>query len=579
MTMMYIGMANTYHDSALALVDDQGRLLFAEATERYLQNKRALHCPADTYGRILRLLKRYGTAELDLVLARSWTDAYHRELGQQLAGPAPAIDAAQEPAFVRLQRQKLQFIDRSQYFAQAAAGLGSECAFHEAGFRGSISQRNFDHHLTHAAAACYSSNYPDAVCAVVDGFGEGSSTAFFHYRAGRLEPIVHPGARASTASLGMFYAFLCVMCGFDMHEGEEWKVMGLAPYGRLDPELYDVFDQLLVVDGLTLAPGNPVPLAQYYEAFCAAGSTHDRDKAANVACTGQQIFSDKLCQLLRNLYALGLSDRLILGGGCALNSTTNGLITSQTPFRNMYAFCAPADDGNAVGAALLAFHHDHPAPAPRSSVQTPYLGSRLSDETLRNVVRFGRLEGLEYCPGTVCQRAADLLSRGAIIGWLQGAAEFGPRALGNRSILADPRRAEIKDEINARVKFREEYRPFAPSILHEYGPEYFVDYQESPYMERTLMFRDAVKARVPGVVHVNGSGRLQTVKREWNERYYMLIDTFRELTGVPLVLNTSFNVMGKPIAHSVEDALAVFHTTGLDALVLEDYLLMKRGAP
>jgi carbamoyltransferase len=161
------------------------------------------------------------------------------------------------------------------------------------------------------------------------------------------------------------------------------------------------------------------------------------------------------------------------------------------------------------------------------------------------------------------------------VGWVQGRAEFGPRALGNRSILADPRDPQMKDRINARVKFREEYRPFAPSILHEHGPAYFRDYQESPYMERTLAFLPEAEAKVPAVVHVDRTGRLQTVKKEWNPRYHELISCFHQRTGVPLILNTSFNVMGKPIIHTVEDALAVFFTCGIDVLVIEDLVFLK----
>ena len=158
---------------------------------------------------------------------------------------------------------------------------------------------------------------------------------------------------------------------------------------------------------------------------------------------------------------------------------------------------------------------------------------------------------------------------------MQGRAEFGPRALGNRSILADPRRPEIKDELNRRVKFREQFRPFAPAILHEFRADYFEDYQESPYMERTLRFKTNVRARIPGVVHVDGTGRVQSVRREWNSRFYDLIQDFFARTGIPLVLNTSFNVMGRPIMHSVEDAISLFFTTGLDALIMGDYLLTK----
>jgi carbamoyltransferase len=194
---------------------------------------------------------------------------------------------------------------------------------------------------------------------------------------------------------------------------------------------------------------------------------------------------------------------------------------------------------------------------------------------LSRLLQFSGLEVATLDEAALCSTVAALLAAGHIVGWVQGRAEFGPRALGNRSILADPRSPDVKERINALVKFREEFRPFAPSILAEHGPAYFENFQASPYMERTLRFRDDVLARVPGVVHVDLTGRLQTVTRDENPRYHALIGAFHAITGVPILLNTSFNVMGKPIAHGVEDAISVFYTSGIDVLVIEDHLIAK----
>jgi carbamoyltransferase len=296
---------------------------------------------------------------------------------------------------------------------------------------------------------------------------------------------------------------------------------------------------------------------------------------ANLAFTTQFFYAEVMDQLLNNFHQLGISDNLALGGGCGLNSSYNGEITQRTKFKNLHVPSAPSDDGNALGAALLAYYQDHPETKPQAKIHTPYLGSSMSKKTLENLVAFGRLEKLKHLPETVQQEAARLLAEGKLVGWVQGPAEFGPRALGNRSILADPRPPDMKDKINSLVKFREEFRPFAPSILDEFGEEYFENYQVSPYMERTLKFKESAKKKVPAIVHVNATGRLQSVRREWNPRYYDLIKSFFELTGVPMLLNTSFNIMGKPIIHSVEDAIGLFYTTGLDALILEDYLIEK----
>jgi carbamoyltransferase len=175
----------------------------------------------------------------------------------------------------------------------------------------------------------------------------------------------------------------------------------------------------------------------------------------------------------------------------------------------------------------------------------------------------------------VIEAAAEILAEGKLVGWVQGPAEFGPRSLGNRSILADPRPANAKDLLNAKVKYREAFRPFAPSILAEHGPDWFEDYQDSPYMERTLVWREAMRARVPAVVHADGTGRLQSVTAARNPRFAALIEAFARRSGVPILLNTSFNVMGKPILHTAEDAILMFYTTGLDAIVVEDWLLVK----
>jgi carbamoyltransferase len=199
----------------------------------------------------------------------------------------------------------------------------------------------------------------------------------------------------------------------------------------------------------------------------------------------------------------------------------------------------------------------------------------MSDTAVRHMVELGGLPRVTHAPDDVHERAAALLASGRIVGWVQGRAEFGPRALGNRCVLADPRPRDMKDRINAGVKFREEFRPFAPSILDEHGTEWFDCYQPSRYMERTLAFRADVRSRVPAVVHEDGTGRVQSVRREWNERYHDLIAAFARRTGVPMVLNTSLNVMGKPIVHSVEDALGMFFTSGLDALIVEDFIIEK----
>ncbi len=234
---------------------------------------------------------------------------------------------------------------------------------------------------------------------------------------------------------------------------------------------------------------------------------------------------------------------------------------------------APGDDGNAIGAALLAWQADHPerhVPKFRS----PYLGSQPNAATLARLQTHGVAPCLiAETPDQLADAVATELAGGAIVGWMQGRAEFGSRALGNRSILADPRPSGIRDRLNASVKFREEFRPFAPSILHEFGPEYFENYTASPYMERTLRWR---AGRAPaGVHHADGTGRLQSVTRDANPLFHTLLSAFHRKTGLPILLNTSFNVMGRPMVHDVEDALGVFYTSDLDLLVIGNTVFRK----
>jgi len=257
--------------------------------------------------------------------------------------------------------------------------------------------------------------------------------------------------------------------------------MGMAPYGKFDEELYARLSRMLRVDGLQL---------------CARGMLVDpfwsedhRHHAADLAHTAQVVFEECLEKLLTNLANLGISKNLVYMGGCALNSSANGHILSRTPFERLHVYSAPADDGTALGAALLAYYQDHPWQPRELEPHTPYLGSEMSPYVMDHLKKFnGNSPKFRDCGDGVIHEAAKLLAAGKIIGWVQGRAEYGPRALGNRSILANPCNAGVKDVINDRVKFREEFRPFAPSILHEYGPEYFENYEESPYMERTCGF-------------------------------------------------------------------------------------------
>jgi carbamoyltransferase len=346
--------------------------------------------------------------------------------------------------------------------------------------------------------------------------------------------------------------------------------MGLAAYGRLDEDLYRTMRAALKVgDGrLSFSRG-------YARTMEALMPLRDRGPMANanVAFTAQKVFEDVLFEFLTRAHGKWGGDNLILSGGCALNSSANGKILTSTPFRNLHIPMAPGDDGNSVGAALLGWQAAHPGQLP-PRFSTPYLGSEFANSGLDRLKQFG----LEPCltvetPDRLVEFVADELAGGAIVGLVRGRAEFGHRALGARSILADPRSPGIRDRINASVKFREDFRPFAPSVLHECGSDYFQDYSYAPYMERTL--RWLPERAPPGVTHVDNTGRLQSVTELANPFFHSLISAFRRKTGLPILLNTSFNVMGRPMVHDVEDAVGVFLTSDIDLLVLNDFAFRK----
>jgi carbamoyltransferase len=581
MKKYYIGLSITYHDPALAIIDEQGEVLFAEATERYMQNKRALNCEADSLLRVKELLDQYCPSPDEFVVAINWRK--RRPLYENIIAALGCLTA---PGLMKtgikklrspLPNYQLHYMIACQRNNIVSAGINLARIMGEYYPDCSISFVDYHHHLTHAATACYSSPFSESACAVIDSFGENGAMAFYHFKDQKLNCLYES---RGTGSIGFYYMKITELCGFDWLKGEEWKVMGLAPYGKLDQELYALLKKTISVQGFVCQHRSKKLFSSI--AVLDRIKRHDPDpieEAADCAFTGQYFFAELMTELLQHLQNVTGCKNLALGGGCALNSAFNGQIKNRTSFEHVFIPSAPADDGTALGAAWLALHDDQPGLTFSVENQwcSPYLGSIITDQQMKLLILYNRVLDIRYLPESICEITAELLAKGQLIGWIQGRAEFGPRALGNRSILADPRQAGTKDEINQKIKFRESFRPFAPSVLHEYADEYFENYHESPYMDKTLSIRSAMQEKVAAVCHIDGTGRLQTVKQHWNPQFYKLISHFYQQTQVPMLLNTSFNVMGKPLVHSLEDAISVFLTTGLDALVVNDYLICKPG--
>jgi carbamoyltransferase len=296
---------------------------------------------------------------------------------------------------------------------------------------------------------------------------------------------------------------------------------------------------------------------------------------AALASAGQQHFESLLLKIVEHAYQVSPTDNLILTGGCALNSTFNGKVLQDTLFEELHVPPAPGDDGTAVGAALLAWSLDTGSVPERGQVM-PYLGTTMDRSEVERCARYSGFRNTRRATPITARHIASRIAEGAVVAVAAGRAEFGPRALGNRSILADPRDPEMGDRINSRVKFRETFRPFAPAVLHSEGGTYFEHYRYSPYMSQTLRWRPEHARYVPAVVHHNGTGRVQSVIPAENSPIGSILESFAGLTGIPILLNTSLNVMGKPLCSTAGDAISCFTTSDIDLLLLDDLLIDKR---
>lgn len=557
----YIGLSTSGHDPSFAVVDSDGRLLFAESSERYLQDKRAWGAAPDLPAHMLPVIHNLCGTAPEVTIATTWQHAKPELDAPPDSGHASLISEADARWLNALQRQA---------FSMAGAHLRNSL-----GLPRETVIRRFDHHLTHALAASLSCEAEDATCLVMDGEGDVGSVSVFDMTARRLS---RRWRSWGPGSIGAYYGWATDMCGFDWRLGEEWKVMGLAALGKPDRAITSAMADLLQFDR-----GRPLPAsAAALDAAEALITQHRRcrtdpdvEKFADLAASAQSAFGRMADQVLQAVQT-EVGGPLILTGGCALNSAYNGTILRRFAFDSIHVPSAPADDGNAIGAALAAWLEDYPDR--RLPVQTsPYLGSTSQSRSIEGMLRNFTGADITRVGTQSPQRVAELLAAGQIVGVMRDRAEFGPRSLGHRSILANPTDRGMKEKINARVKGREAYRPFAPVVLEEQAADWFHDAQPSPYMSFALQWRKAVRERVPAVVHDDGTGRLQTVSRDGAPWMHDLVSAFGALSGTAVVLNTSFNVMGKPIVHSVEDAIAVFATTGLDAVLIDDLLIRKRA--
>jgi len=445
----------------------------------------------------------------------------------------------------------------------------------------------YPHHKTHAAAAFYLSPFDEALVLTIDGSGDSECTVLWHGRGSRLEPIHRIEI---PNSLGWFYAALTEYLGFEAYDGE-YKVMGLAAYGRENLEVRRKLAEVVrpgpcgwdyEVDPGFIHHGRHTYSSRFTDHLVSLLGLPPRQGPRaidpiheDIAFETQRLLEETVLRLLRHFRTETGLGKLCIGGGVGLNVKMNSRIHRSDLFDDVFAFPIPNDSGLSIGAAIgLWVDRTGRRPAPLRHL---YLGPCWSDEDIELQVRSC---GLAYrrCED-IASETAELLDRGKVVGWFQGRLEGGPRALGGRSILADPRHLEARDRVNAAIKFREYWRPFCPSLTSEAAPRYLVKPTAAPFM--ILAFEATAEARekAPAVVHVDGTVRPQTVDPDSNPRYYQLLKAFEARTGVPVLLNTSFNVKGEAIVCSPRDALRTFWSTGIDALAIGSFLIEKPVAP
>ncbi|HUQ18020.1 MAG TPA: carbamoyltransferase C-terminal domain-containing protein [Gemmatimonadaceae bacterium] len=578
---MYILGINAYHADGSAVLLRDGELVVALEEERFRRIKHWAGFPSETIKKCLEIGGITG-AQLDHV-------AISRD---------PRANLMSKAAFALTNRMKMSnIVNRTRNLKKVhdvqtplAQALGvSEAQLPKIHF--------VEHHPSHLASAFFVSPFEDAAIAAIDGFGDFISTSTAMGRGNQIrliDKVSYPH------SLGVLYTAVTQHLGFANY-GDEFKVMGLAPYGS--PEYVDEIRKLVTLkprggfeltrkyfrhwdEGVQMEweSGSPTMASLYTPELtrllgpARTPSQPLEPKHENLARSLQAVYEECAFHVLNDLWSRTQVPRLCLAGGCAMNSVANGKVRDNTPFSDVYIQPAAADSGTALGAAYQVWNQILKQPRgfvmshgywgteyPDADV-TPLVAARSDDDWRYTCERFSEDELMD--------EAARLIADGNVVGWYQGRMEWGARALGNRSILADARRADMRELINTRIKFREKFRPFAPSILEEAMDEYFIGAAADPFMQQVYPVRPEKRSILPAITHVDGSGRLQTVSAATNPRYYKLISAFGRLTGVPVVLNTSFNE-NEPIVDTPEQALDCFFRTRMDVIVVNDFIVRR----
>ncbi len=574
--MLILGLNMFHGDASAALIQD-GEVVFAIAEERLNRVKHFGGLPALS---IKACLAAVGAdiADIDhLAVGRDKDANLAKKVQYALANPAKLLN------FIQIRKRRESMNDLKSLLGQALDQDPAHMRFQE---------HNVEHHIAHIASAFYCSGLEEAAGFSYDGSGDFVSAMFARCGGTEVEPLERVFL---PHSLGSFYTMLCGFMGYRKY-GDEGKVMGLAAYG--DDTYYekvrdivstagntfkldlDYFMPLGSNSGLQLTADGTVRIQRHYskkmiDVFGEPREPHSeitqRDK--NLAWAMQKRFEEIVLHLMNQLHKQVPSANLAMAGGCALNSVVNGMIFTETPFRRTWIQPAAGDEGLAIGAALYAYHSVLKQPRTHE-MKNAFLGPEFSETRIRSALESANLEYRTLEREPLLEQVADQLASGSVVGWFQGRMEWGPRALGNRSILAHPGLPDMKDTLNARIKHREWFRPFAPSILAEFQSEYFGHDHPSPFMLHVYDIRPDKRERLCAVNHVDNTGRMQSVARDENPLYYDLINAFYRRTGLPVVLNTSFNE-NEPIVCTPEEGIDCFRRTKMDVLAIGSQLVLK----
>ena len=584
-TMIILGL-NAYHgDSSACLVVD-GNLVAAAEEERFRRIKHWAGFPTEAV--------RYCLTAGGITFDRVDHIAVNRNPSANLLKKA-LFAFSKRPSFAAIKDRMVN----AGKVSDIKNVLGSE--FNVQGSHIKAMIHNVEHHRAHLASTFFVSPFDSAAVVSVDGFGDFVSTMWGTGSGNRLtvqDQVTFPH------SLGLFYLALTQYLGFTNY-GDEYKVMGLAPYGkptelgkmrqivRLMPkgrfELdLDYFNHHSEGVSMVWDNGEPKIGTVYSDRLIKTfGPPRQKDEPLSeyhkdIAASLQEMYEESFFHLLDHVHGEMKNPNLCLAGGCAMNSVANGKVFDRSPFKELYVQSAAGDGGGAIGAAYYVWNQEQKNP--RSFVmEHAYWGPAFSSDEVSSELR---VRSSELTAGNcsiekitdeaeLCRRTAERIADGKIIGWFQGRMEWGPRALGNRSIVCDPRRADMKDILNLKIKRRESFRPFAPSIARDVVGEWFETDYDVPFMLQVYQIRVEKRKLIPAVTHVNGSGRLQSITESQNARYYRLIKAFEKITGVPLVLNTSFNE-NEPVVCTPQEALDCFLRTKMDVLVLGDWFVERQ---